>query len=217
MTNSSFLENGVHFKLLSRLKPAGIRSGLFFDRDGVIVTEVGYLHRIDEIEFLPNVVEIIRTANSHKVPTIIISNQSGIARGIYGWDDYKLVEEEIVNQLANDGAMIDACIACGTHPKYTSGWTSNDAYWRKPGPGMLRLAAEHIGIELSSSWLIGDKFTDVLAAKTANLAGCVHLDTGYGLEDRSAALLEAGPDFEVFPASDLAEAKRHLIHKGLFR
>ena len=82
---------------------------------------------------------------------------------------------------------------------------------------MLRLAAEHIGIELSSSWLIGDKFTDVLAAKTANLAGCVHLDTGYGLEDRSAALLEAGTDFEVFPASDLAEAKRHLIHKGLFR
>ena len=227
MPGAQLLPDGVRFALLAPLPPpagpgvagprSGLRPGLFLDRDGVLVEEVEHLHRTRDLRLLPGAAEIAAAANAAGVAAVTVSNQSGIARGMYGWDAYEAVEAEIDRRLGQTGARLDARVACGTHPDFTPNWSAAHAHWRKPGPGMLVFAAERLGLDLARSWMVGDMATDAAAAKAAGLKGCIHVATGHGADHFEAALSEATQGFTVLPAADLIEARDLLTGQGLLR
>src|SRR5262249_12292519 len=149
---------GVWCEVLER--PAGGRPALFLDRDGVLVQEAGYLHRIEEIRIIPGAAKVIAVANKRRIPVIIITNQSGIGRGYYGWAAFRSVQDTIVASFATEGARIDAVYACAHHPEAEGVLAHPNHTARKPNPGMLLQAASDLAIDLKSSWLVGDKAAD---------------------------------------------------------
>jgi len=183
---------------------------LFLDRDGVLVREVNYLHRVADVEIEAGVPEIIRFARDQGFAIVVVTNQAGIDRGIFGWDEFEVVEAEISRRLNAVSVHLDLVVACAFHPDYTQGYSLMHRAWRKPGPRMLELSAELLGVDLAKSWLIGDKASDIGAARAAGIAGAIHVATGHGKSEREAALKLAAPDFVVLPAEDLIEARNTL-------
>ncbi len=186
---------GVWCEVLRRL-PAG-RPALFLDRDGIIVEDTGYLCRIEDIAMIPGGAAVIAAANKHGVAVILVTNQAGIGRGYYSWQEFECVQQAINVALANEGAQVDAVYACAHHPEGRSGFAHPDHPARKPNPGMLLQAASDLAVDLRISWLVGDKVSDVEAAKRAGLAGAMHVATGHGIAERRHVAAFATPTFEI--------------------
>ncbi|MBJ7457901.1 MAG: HAD-IIIA family hydrolase [Thermoleophilaceae bacterium] len=159
---------------------------LFLDRDGVIVEEVNYLHRPEDVVVLGGAPELIARANELGIPVVVISNQAGIGRGYYGWEDFTAVQNTI--DIAIAPAAIDAVLACPFHADGKAPYDVADHPDRKPNPGMLLRAERMLGVDLSQSWFVGDTAADVEAAARAGLAGAIHLLTGHGAKEREAVL-----------------------------
>lgn len=190
-----------------RLPPAPLsfsgRRALFLDRDGVVVSEVGYLGRPEDVALIDGAGRAIAELNRAGVPVVLVTNQSGIARGYYDWSAFEAVQREIERRLGAQGAHLDAVLACGYHAEGL-GALAVDHPWRKPGPGMLLDAAEQMGVDLASSWIAGDQARDLQAGRAAGLAGGLHLATGHGdAAQRRAARALASPAFQVTTATDL--------------
>jgi len=183
-----------------------IRPALFLDRDGVIVQETGYLHRVEDLRPYPAAAAVIRACNERRIPVVLVTNQSGVGRGYYGWAEFAALQCALMDRLAAAGARFDMVLACAYHqdgePPY--GIARHD--WRKPGPGMLREAAETLRLDLARSWIVGDAASDIEAGRNAGLAGGIHVLTGHGARDRAAALGLARPGYRVLAAKDIGEA-----------
>src|SRR5262249_43011180 len=121
---------GVWCQILRRPPPS--RPALFLDRDGAVVEDNGYLHRVDDIVVLPGAAKVIAAANRRSVPVIMVTNQSGIGRGYYGWAEFKSVQDAIFASLAIEGARIDAVYACAHHPQAEGLLAHPDHPARKP-------------------------------------------------------------------------------------
>ena len=156
------------------------RPALFLDRDGVIVDEVGYLHRAEDVNLSKGAVEVIQTANRRGIFVIIVTNQSGIGRGKYGWADFSVVQDTLLNDLREQNAYVDAVYACPFHGEGKGPWRVKNHPDRKPRPGMLVRAANDFPINIKHSWIIGDRAGDINAGKNAGLAGGVQLLSGHG-------------------------------------
>jgi D-glycero-D-manno-heptose 1,7-bisphosphate phosphatase len=182
------------------LTPA--RPGLFLDRDGVIVEEVNYLHRVADVRLMPGIAALISRANRADVPVVVVTNQSGIGRGFYGWSDFDAVQREITHRLAGQGAHWDAVFASPFPP--------GNEPMRKPNPGMLLAGAEAFGLELAVSWILGDRATDMEAGRRAGLEGGLFVGGGYTPEEVDQALRQARDGFRVERIKGLAEATGHL-------
>ncbi len=189
------------------------RPALFLDRDGVIVDEVGYLLRAEDVRLLPGAAALIGRANRAGVPVAVVTNQSGIARGMFGWAEFSAVEERLGYLLAGQGAVLDAVAACPFHRDFTPGFGEDHANWRKPGSAMLSAIGERLNLDLGRSWLVGDKAIDVEAARNAGLAGAVHVRSGHGAAQRDAALAIANPGFIVLDAESASEAELRLMDR----
>jgi D-glycero-D-manno-heptose 1,7-bisphosphate phosphatase len=210
---------GIH----TRLRRAGnpnvpARPAVFLDRDGVIVEEVGYLHQLKDVRFIPGALAAIARLNAAGVPVVEVTNQAGIGRGYYTWQHYEIVQDTIDLALAGAGGWLDGAWACGYHPEGI-GELGGDHPWRKPNPGMLLDAARRLALDLSASWLIGDKVIDIEAAVRAGLRGAVLVMTGYGAEmrpevERRAREEWAAAPFQIRYATDLSEAAVMLLSKG---
>jgi D-glycero-D-manno-heptose 1,7-bisphosphate phosphatase len=196
--------DGIWCQVLRR-PPRG-RAALFLDRDGAIVEEVEYLHRVEDVHVIPGAAKVIAAANQRNAPVIIVTNQSGIGRGFYGWAEFKSVQDAIVARLAAEGGRIDAVYACAHHPEADGILAHPNHPARKPNPGMLLQAASDLALDLKSSWLVGDKADDVEAAKRADIAGAFHVATGYGAAERQRAARLADPTFEVRCGRSIADA-----------
>tara|TARA_B100000212_G_scaffold341648_1_gene325463 strand:- start:3597 stop:4292 length:696 start_codon:yes stop_codon:yes gene_type:complete len=157
---------------LSTQKPA-----IFFDRDGVLIKDCHYISSANKVEIEVGVREIIKFAKSNNWIVIIITNQSGISRGYFTWDEYKFVTNRFLEDLALP-SYIDGIYANGFDDKRYS-------YWRKPNPGMIFEAQRDFNIDLSKSILIGDRFSDIKAGLKANIQTIFHVLTGHGLLERS--------------------------------
>lgn len=203
MNLGTVTEEGIWLSRLVGDVPLRPMPALFLDRDGVLVEEVNYLHRVSDVRLQPGAAELVRWANGHEIPVVVVTNQSGIDRGMFGWPQFEAVQQEIAGRLAAQGARLDMTLACPYHPAHTPDWGQRHAYWRKPGSGMLELSSNHLNLLKSSSWMVGDNESDIAAAKTAGLAGAVHVMTGHGATFREAALSMNGPEFAVLPADDL--------------
>ena len=195
---------GIWCQILRRPPPG--RPALFLDRDGAVVEDTGYLCEVDAIAMITGAAEVIAAANRRSVPVIMVTNQSGIARGYYGWDEFRSVQDAIVGSLASGGAWIDAVFACPHHPQGKGALAHPDHPARKPNPGMLLEAASALALDLKSSWLVGDKADDIEAAKRAGVAGALLVATGYGSSDRQRAAALATQAFEVRFGHSIADA-----------
>jgi D-glycero-D-manno-heptose 1,7-bisphosphate phosphatase len=179
---------------------------LFLDRDGVVVADTAYLHRVEDIALIPGAVAVIAAANRRGVAVVLVTNQAGIGRGYYGWDDFVAVQNAIASRLETAGARLDAVYACPHHPHGSGAFHHLDHPARKPNPGMILRAASDLALDLRRSWLVGDKASDLEAAKRAGLAGGQLVMTGYGETERPRAVALAAADFEVRFGQSIAEA-----------
>ncbi len=184
------------------------RPALFLDRDGVIVEEVNYLSDPKDARLVPGAADVIAAANRRGVPVILVTNQSGIGRGYYGWDSFAAVQRTILALLARASATVDAVYACPHHADGIAPYRHPDHPARKPNPGMILRAAAGLRLDLSRSWMVGDRANDLDAAKRAGLAGGVHVLTGHGLDagERDGALALGDGRFKVRAAPGIAEA-----------
>jgi D-glycero-D-manno-heptose 1,7-bisphosphate phosphatase len=197
---------GVWCQIVRRPPPG--RPALFLDRDGAIVEDTGYLRRVDDIILIPRAAEVIAAANQRTVPVIMVTNQSGIARGYYGWTEFKSVQDAIIASLSREGAIIDAVYACAHHPQGQGVLAHPDHPARKPNPGMLLQAASALALDLKSSWLVGDKADDIEAAKRAGIAGAILVANGHGSAERQRAAVLASEAFEVRFGRSIADAMK---------
>ena len=165
---------------------------LFLDRDGVIVEEIEYLHRVEDVKLIAGVEKIIAACNENNLPVVLVTNQSGIGRGLYGWREFAAVQDRIMETLSSLGARIDMVLACAYHDQALSPYNSDGHSWRKPNPGMLMAAAERMKINLSLSWIVGDQPSDIEAGRAAKLAGGILVLSGRTSQSASAAVRSSG-------------------------
>ena len=122
-TNDPFLPEGAVFddgvltQVRRPLQGAGKRPALFLDRDGAVVIEAHYLHKVEDVELIPGAAATIAAANKNGIPVIFVTNQAGIGYGYFGWPDFFAVQERILSDLAAEGAFVDAVYACPFHEK----------------------------------------------------------------------------------------------------
>ncbi len=196
--------DGIWCKILAKGAPG--RSALVLDRDGTVVEETEYLCRVADIVMIGGAAAVIAAANRRGVAVVMVTNQAGIGRGYYGWDQFNVVQRAIIAALSAEGASIDAVYACAHHPEGRAGYAHPNHPARKPNPGMLLQAASDLRLDLKNSWLVGDKAIDVEAAKRAGLAGALQVATGYGKAERQLAAAFANPTFEVRFGRSIADA-----------
>ena len=142
---------------------------LFLDRDGVINKNFGYVFSTKNFVWLKNVKKAIKYACIKKYLIIVVTNQSGIAREFYNENDIKKLHNEINKQLKVINCKIHDFFYCPYHPRYGNKKYKKDSFLRKPNPGMILKAIRKWNININKSFMIGDKISDKLAAKTLNL------------------------------------------------
>ncbi len=181
------------------------RPAVFIDRDGTLNEEVGYLHRPEDVVLVPGAAGALARLNALGIPVVVVTNQSGIGKGRYGWDEFNAVMERIAELLASEGARMDGIYAAPHHERGKGDYAHPDHPDRKPNPGMLVRAAEEHRLDLSRSWMIGDKALDLEAGKNAGCRSAL-VRTGYGSQVDGA-----GADLV---AADLAEAIDRILAAG---
>ena len=143
----------------------------FLDRDGVVNADIGYLWRPEDCVWIPGATEVIRLFNRRGWPVVVVTNQSGVARGYYHEADVLALHAWMNEELGKLGAHIDAFYYCPHHLKGSVEKYKIDCECRKPKPGMIRAAMAEWQAEPSSSYLIGDKGSDMEAAEAAGIRG----------------------------------------------
>lgn len=149
------------------------RPVLFLDRDGIVIADRDFVADAADVALVPGAAALIRAANAAAIPVAIVTNQSGIDRGLFGWEAFAEVQAETTRRLAEDGAQIDAVAACPFHPDFTEGYGAAHAYWRKPGPGMVDALAQALNADRNASWMIGDSARDLQSAHDAGIGGLI--------------------------------------------
>ena len=164
-----------------------MRKALFLDRDGVINIEKHYLHKIEDFEFSPGIIEVMRQYQQEGYALVVVTNQSGIGRGYYTEEAFWKLTEWMKQTLAAQGVIIEGVYFSPYHPEKGVGEYRRESDCRKPGPGMLLKAAEEMELDLGASMLLGDKESDVEAGQNAGLAKTIRLlETGKTKEDSKA-------------------------------
>lgn len=188
------------------------REALFVDRDGVIVADTGYLGGAEDVRLLDGSADAIARCNALAIPVVVVTNQSGIARGYYDWSGFCAVQASLVAALAGAGAHLDAVLACAYHADGKEPLRIAAHPWRKPKPGMILAAAERMKLDLSRSWIVGDKVEDVATGAAAGLAGGTLLASDDDARWQAACLEHK--DFAVMTAASLSDAVAALIEAG---
>ena len=190
---------------MSRLSPSiktniRTRRAVFLDRDGTINVEKDYLYKVEDFEFISGVPEAIKKLKDAGFQVIVVSNQSGIARGYFDESDVEKLHQYIQTELATYGTSIDAFYFCPHHPDKGLGAYKVQCECRKGNPGMLLHAAREHDIDMKRSFMVGDKLADIEAGHRAGCQSLLVL-TGYG---EKTALKAAAEEVEKCPSLDFA-------------
>lgn len=184
-------------------------NAIFFDRDGTLIEEVGYLHRPDQVVFISDAIPAMQMLQSAGYFLIIISNQSGVARGYYTENDILNVHQYMDQFLRKEGIVINGFYYCPHHPDAKVEQYKIDCNCRKPATGMIRQAETDLKINLNGSFMIGDKISDVQCALNAGINPILVL-TGYGNEE--LALLRSDPNMKCTPVvKSIGEASELIV------
>ena len=161
-----------------------MRRAVFLDRDGTINVERDYLFRCEDFEFIAGAPQAIKQLNDAGFLVVVVTNQSGVARGYYSEKDVQHLHNFVQEQLIGSGAHIDAFYYCPHHPDKGVGAYRKQCDCRKGAPGMLIEAAQEYDIDLSRSFIVGDKLADVEAGLSAGCTPLLVL-TGHGAHEQS--------------------------------
>jgi D-glycero-D-manno-heptose 1,7-bisphosphate phosphatase len=143
-----------------------LRPAVFFDRDGTLNEDRGYPHKSEDLALIPGAAKAVRNFNEQGYLTVIVTNQSGIARNYFGTEDLKRFNAALRHDLLLERAKIDLILYCPHHPDF-----SGPCACRKPLPGMIHSATQLLPINLSTSFLIGDRTSDLLCATASGIKG----------------------------------------------
>ncbi len=185
---------------------------VFMDRDGTICDEVGYLDSVDRFRLLPRSSAAIKLLNEHGFKAVVVTNQSGVARGYFTESCLKEIHTELLRQLKEAGAFLDGIYYCPHHPSEGEPPYRQFCDCRKPASGLILKAAEEFGIDLSASYAIGDRFADLACGQRVGVKGVLVL-TGYGKEEIKSPK-EQWETPPSFIAENLYEAVRWIIQNG---
>lgn len=174
-------------------------SGVFLDRDGTICVDVSYLRTVDQVELLPRAAEAIKLLNERKIPVVVVTNQSGVARGYFTEDTIKEANKRLEELLVVESAHIDAAYYCLHSP-------DEGCSCRKPRTGMAEEGAKKFGIDFKNSFVVGDKATDIELGKNIG-AKTVLVLTGSGKEEK-------GKSNSDYIADDLYDAVGIILKNG---
>jgi len=152
---------------------------IFLDRDGVINIEKNYLYKIEDFEFIDGVFDSLRYIQSKGYKLFIITNQSGINRGYYSVDDFNKLTNWMLKQFEQNNIIISQVEYCPHIP-------SDNCDCRKPKTKMIDNILKNYNIDLNNSWLIGDKDSDILCAKSANIKNTIQVKSGHNFENSQA-------------------------------
>jgi D-glycero-D-manno-heptose 1,7-bisphosphate phosphatase len=188
------------------MKPA-----VFLDRDGTLNEQMGYINHVARFILLPRAAEAIRILKRSGYLVIVVSNQSGVARGYFPIQLVEEVHRHMQAQLAKQGAAVDGVFFCPHHPHGSVAEYRVDCECRKPKTGLIAKACEHFDIDMSRSYVVGDRYTDLEMAFRSELQG-VLVRTGYG-RGEIEYVLPGRPRRPRHVARDLLDAARWIIKK----
>lgn len=183
-----------------KVTPNAGRPAVFLDRDGTLIAHVHFLSDPAGVRLLPGASVSLKRLREAGFACVVVTNQSGIGRGMFGEAELQAVNEEIARRLAAEGASLDGSYFCPELPS-SDDPTVVDHPDRKPGPGMLLRASRELGLDLSASWMVGDMISDVLTGVNAGCRGSVLVRTG-----KTPPEPDAYPGVEYHSAADLAAA-----------
>ena len=176
---------------------------VFLDRDGTINEEVGYLKHLDDLRLFPFTAEAVGKIHKAGMKAVVVSNQSGVARGFFDENFVTVLHESINAMLSQEGTFIDSFYFCPHHPTEGMGGYLCDCQCRKPKAGMLLRASEELDIDLSRSYMVGDTERDLETARNAGVTG-VLVRTGYGKDIRDT-------EGAAYIARDLLDAVNWIL------
>ncbi len=192
--------------------PSNPRPAVFLDRDGTLIREVHYIARPEQVELLLSAADSIARLRAAGFACVVVSNQSGVGRGMLTEADMHTVQHEVERQLVatHPRAVLDAAYFCTFAPPKDTDTSPDrrsriDHPDRKPAPGMLLRAAREHNLDLARSWMVGDMLSDILAGKNAGVHATIHVQTGHGKSQPDAA---QQADFSV---ADLAAAVEVIL------
>jgi len=187
------------------------KPAVFIDRDGTVNEQMGYINHISRFVLLPGVEDAIKLLNIHQYLVIIVTNQSGVARGYFPRELVDKVHDQLKLSLEKAGAFIDGIFYC---PHYAKGIVSEysiECDCRKPKPGLINKACEAFDIDMANSYVIGDRYSDIELALSLNMEGIL-VTTGYGLGDMDYVFPRL-PFQPAYVAKDLRHAAQWIIER----
>jgi D-glycero-D-manno-heptose 1,7-bisphosphate phosphatase len=182
---------------------------VFMDRDGTVCEEVGYLDSVERLRLIPRSGAAIRLLNDHGFKAVVVTNQSGVARGYFSEGRLQELHAELSRQLGEEGAFLDGIYYCPHHPTEGQEPYRKICDCRKPAAGLLKKAAGDLGLDLALSYAIGDRMADLECGQRVGAKGVLVL-SGYGKEELES---QRGkwPTPPTFIAGDLYEGVQWII------
>lgn len=177
------------------------RPALFLDRDGVVNINHGYVHRPEDTEFVPGIVELCRSAHALGCALVVVTNQAGIARGYYTETQYHAYTGWLRGALAAQGVLLDGIYHCPHHPTAGLGAYRRECDCRKPAPGMILQAQRDLDLDLARSALLGDSLSDLDAGRAAGVGHLMLLTHDAPPPSGLAPGIDAVPDLAAALAS----------------
>jgi len=178
---------------------AAPRRAIFLDRDGTLLDELGYLARPEDLRLIAGVGPPLVKLREAGFFLCVVTNQSGIARGLLDEDDLAAIHERMRTELEREGAYLDAILHCPHHPKHGTPPLRRDCHCRKPSPGLILEAASRFAVDLSQSWVIGDSARDLESGRRASIEGRILVLTGKGRETEAGLSPEERAQVHVVP------------------
>ncbi len=162
---------------------SGIHKAIFIDRDGVINQELSYVHKIQDFLIIPGVFDGLKILQDLGYLLVIITNQAGIAHGLYNQDDLNYLHDYMLSLFTENDINISSVYYCPHHPNGKALNFRKSCDCRKPSPGMILRACKDFRINLSSSYLIGDKISDIIAGQRAGITNTILVESGHAITD----------------------------------
>lgn len=209
------LENGCWLSFRRSIENKEALPCIFLDRDGVVVEDAHYLSRLEDIAIIPGAAAFIRHANRQGWLCGLVTNQAGIGKGVFDWNAFAAVQDEIERRLALEGAVFDFVVACPFHDEAVRQEYRQEAHpWRKPRDGMLRAVMAHYSISVDRSVMAGDRLSDLQAGAAAGVNRLAHVMTGHGGRERAAVLAWADKRTDVSLFDDVSALLPALQDRG---
>ena len=183
---------------MSRMRPA-----LLLDRDGVINIEKDYVYQISDFEFVDGIFDLCQQASDSGMAIVVVTNQAGIGRGYYTESQFWALSDWMCDRFSEQGITIDALYFCPCHPEHGVGAYLCESFDRKPNPGMILRAQADLALDLEHSILVGDKASDIAAARSAGVGRAVILGSAFVAH-------EAGSEPDI-QADSLQEVRERLF------